>query len=200
MDATLCILAGGEARRMGVAKADLLVRRQPILAYLLERFRWRGPTMLVTAPLRRSPAGCELFDHEVVDPVDGQGPLRGVLTALENLATSTAVIVTVDMPCIEARQLDWMVDQPGRTPLGLMLRRQSHVEPFPSVFRAAALEVIRQRFESGERSVAALATLSGFVPIDAPADWNDSVWTNLNTPDDFAQFIGADSTAPNRPT
>ncbi|MBC8107405.1 MAG: molybdenum cofactor guanylyltransferase [Anaerolineae bacterium] len=200
MDATLCILAGGEARRMGVAKADLLVRGQPILAYLLNRLQWRGSTMLITAPSRRSPAGCERFDREVVDPVDGQGPLRGVLTALENLATSLAVIATVDMPRIEARHLNWLIEQLDRASLGVMLRRESHVEPFPSVYRAAASDVVRQRFTSGERSVAALAKFPEFVSIDAPVDWNDSVWTNLNTPDDFARFIGADSTAPNPPT
>ena len=40
MDATLCILAGGESRRMGRPKAELLVRGRPILTYLLERIDW----------------------------------------------------------------------------------------------------------------------------------------------------------------
>lgn len=200
MDATLCILAGGEARRMGVAKADLVVHRRPILAYLLDRFQWRGPTMLITAPSRRSPAGCELFDREVVDPVDGQGPLRGVLTALENLTTPLAVVTTVDMPCIETVHLNRMIEMLDRHALGLMIRRDTHVEPFPSLYRADALKVIQQHFAAGERSVGSLANFSKMITIDVPTDWRDSVWTNLNTPNDFARFIGAESAAPNLPT
>src|SRR5688572_12817975 len=100
MDATLCILAGGESRRMGRPKAELLVRGRPILAHVLQQLEWKGPTMLVTSPAHRSPSGCELFDREVVDPVAGQGPLRGVLTALQHVTTSIAIISTVDMPCI----------------------------------------------------------------------------------------------------
>jgi len=200
MDATLCILAGGEARRMGRPKADLLVRGLPILRYLLRRFQWRGPTMLVTAPSRRSPAGCELFDREVVDPIDGQGPLRGVLTALEHLATPLAIITTIDMPCVASPHLNWLIEQLNPNGLGLMLRNDSHVEPFPSIFRVGALGFIRERYQSGERSVAALAHLPEFVAIDAPAEWGSSLWTNLNTPDDFVRFIDANPNAPNLPS
>jgi molybdenum cofactor guanylyltransferase len=200
MDATLCILAGGEARRMGQPKAELVVRGQPILAHLLERFQWRGPTMLVTAPSRRSPAGAELFDREVVDPVDGEGPLRGVWTALENLATPLAIITTIDMPCLRPAHLHWLMQQLDPASLGLMLRRGSRIEPFPSIYRDSARAVVRQRYECSERSVRALAKVGGFRAVDAPLDWDNSVWTNLNTPEDFARFIAVESTAPNSPT
>jgi len=193
MDATLCILAGGESRRMGQSKAELVVHGKPILAFLLERFRWTGPTMLVTAPSRRSPPGAELFDREVVDPVDGAGPLRGVLTGLENITTPIAMLTTVDMPNIGSQQLLWLCEQIRRDPStrGLMCRRDGHVEPFPSVFRSSALEIVRAQFDAGERSVAALAQLPEFRAIDAPADWDERTWTNLNTRDDFARFVAS---------
>ena len=44
--------------------------------------QWPGPTLLVTAPAVAHPPAADLFDREAVDPVDGLGPLRGVLTAL----------------------------------------------------------------------------------------------------------------------
>jgi molybdopterin-guanine dinucleotide biosynthesis protein A len=193
MDATLCILAGGESRRMGRPKAELVVRGRPILAYLLERMDWKGPTMLVTSPARRSPAGAERFDREVVDPIDGEGPLRGVLTALQHVTTSIAVATTVDMPCIGAAHLDWMIHNLSRETMCLMLRRGAQVEPFPSIFRAESLPIIQEHFDRGERSVVALTKLSRFTAIDAPPEWRESVWTNLNTPADFVRFIGTES-------
>ncbi|CAN5344750.1 hypothetical protein BH09PLA1_BH09PLA1_07610 [soil metagenome] len=177
---------------MGRPKAELHVGGRPILAHLLNQFNWPGPTVLVTAPSRRSPPGHELFDREVVDPADAQGPLRGVLTALENLSTSFAILVTVDMPCVDPTHLNFLLDRVRSDVgiVGLMLRRESRIEPFPSIYRAGALEIIRTQFANGERSVAALSDQSRFAVVDMPREWSDSVWTNLNTPDDFCRFIG----------
>ena len=82
-DVTLAVLAGGEGTRMGFAKGELNIDGRPILSHLLERFAWPGWTLLVTAPGREHPSGWEGFTREVSDPEAGQGPLRGVLTALE---------------------------------------------------------------------------------------------------------------------
>ena len=48
--------------------------------------------MLVTAPGIARPRGAERFDREVVDPVAGLGPLRGLMTALENASTDIVVV------------------------------------------------------------------------------------------------------------
>src|SRR5438105_10503881 len=116
---TLAILAGGDGSRMRKPKGLLDVRGQPILGYLLDRMRWPGPTMLVTAPGRQRPPGWERFGCEVVDPVAGQGPLRGVLTALESTRTETIVVATVDMPEIGLAQLEWLVGQLWAHPAAL---------------------------------------------------------------------------------
>jgi GntR family transcriptional regulator/MocR family aminotransferase len=43
------------------------------------------------------------------------------------------------------------------------------------------------------RWAAALSDLPNVTAIEAPADWDDSVWTNLNTREDFERFIGGSS-------
>src|SRR5690348_14005110 len=97
-ETTLAILAGGAGTRMGGPKSALVVRGKPILGYLLDQLRWPGPTMLVTAPGCEQPLGANRFDREVRDPVAGLGPLRGVLTALQNASTDIVVVSTVDAP------------------------------------------------------------------------------------------------------
>src|SRR3954469_12653277 len=104
-DVTLAILAGGEGSRMGRPKGLLRVHGRPVLEYLLERFDWPGPTLLVTAPGRERPPACELFSCEVQDPVAGLGPLRGILTALESARTPLVVVTSVDMPGVGREQL-----------------------------------------------------------------------------------------------
>src|SRR5439155_7528658 len=125
---TLAILAGGEGSRMGKPKAELLLGGKPILEFLLDRFAWGGPTMLVTAPRREHPPGWERFTLEAVDPVADLGPLRGVLTALNNATTKLVVMTTVDMPGVRQSQLVWLIEQIRERPNApaLMVRRGTH--------------------------------------------------------------------------
>lgn len=172
---------------------------RPILQFLLERFAWPGPTLLITAPGQEHPPAWELFGSEVADPVGGEGPLRGVLTALESVQTPTLVIATVDMPAVERAHLDHLMDNLTDSDglLGLFLRHPStsevRIEPFPSAFRVEALGAVRQLFAQGTRSVRALSGAEGFGLLDTPADWAGAVWTNLNSPRDLEEYGGGQS-------
>jgi molybdopterin-guanine dinucleotide biosynthesis protein A len=189
---TLAILAGGEGARMGMPKGELRVGDEPILAYLLRQLAWEGPTMLVTAPGRERPPGRELFDREVVDPVVGQGPLRGVLTALENAGTPIVAVTTVDMPNVGGGDLRWLVARLEDAPnaVGLMLRRGAETEPFPGAYWTAAASAVRAQLDANRLSVRGLTGQAGFGTLPAPRDWDErEVWTNLNRPDDLAAFL-----------
>jgi molybdopterin-guanine dinucleotide biosynthesis protein A len=190
---TLAILAGGQGSRMGGPKGEMRIDGRPILAYLLDCFFWPGPTLLVTAPGREHPPAWEKFDREVVDPVPDQGPIRGILTALENLQTPMLLVATVDMPGIQAAQVLWLRDEMRMSAdrLGLMLRRSADattIEPFPSIFRADAREIISQRIQAGELSVQKLIEEKGFETVAAPASWDSRTWANLNVPADLKNF------------
>jgi molybdopterin-guanine dinucleotide biosynthesis protein A len=188
-DVTLAILAGGESSRMGTPKSHLTLAGQPILQYLLHRFAWPGPTVLVTAPGREHPPGHDAFAREVVDPVAGQGPLRGILTALDASA-GPVVVATVDMPGLEAAHLHWLLDRLAERPAlaGIMLRRDGRVEPFPAAYRASAVDVVRSRLAAGRLSVHGLLEEPGFAAVDAPSDWPAEAWANLNRPEDVEAF------------
>ena len=187
---------------MGVPKARLAVRGEPMLAYLLDRWRWPGPTVLVTAPGLERPPGAEAFAREVSDPVADEGPLRGVLTALEHAETPTLLVVTCDMPCVTGAQLRWLLDALRARPgvKGAMCRHASdagtQVEPFPCALSRDALPRVRDEYLRGGRSPMALSRLEGFVTPDAPTDWPAATWTNLNRPTDLARFLADLSHAP----
>jgi molybdopterin-guanine dinucleotide biosynthesis protein A len=187
MGVTLAILAGGRGERMGKAKGLLQIGDQPILSHLLEKFAWQGPTLLVTSPGRERPPGAEKFDVEVVDPAEGMGPLRGVLTALENLKTEVVVVASVDMPLIEREQLLWLVERIRPEAWGMMIKVQE-VEPLPCILRRSCAAIVREHLDGGNRSMNSLTAIEGFSVLRAPGSWNDDVWTNLNEPADLAAF------------
>ncbi len=197
MTGSLAVLAGGEGSRMGRPKGELRVDGRPVLAYLLDRWRWEGPTLLVTAPGRERPPGCERFSREVVDPVAGEGPLRGVITALRAARTGIVLVTSCDMPRIEARQLAWLeaalVERPSASLI--MIAREPALEPVPFAVHTRALPRLEEHFATGARSLHSLAKFDSAVVIAAPSDWPAEVWTNLNTVADLAAFKAPSATA-----
>jgi molybdopterin-guanine dinucleotide biosynthesis protein A len=188
-DVTLAVLAGGTGSRMGRPKGELTVRGVPILPYLLEQFAWPGPTLLVTAPGRERPPGWERFNREAVDAVEGEGPLRGVLTAIDHAASSIVVVVTVDMPGIKMPQVYWLLRQLQVGTSGVMMTRANQrIEPFPLAVRRTAASMVADALQRGERSVWRLSLAAGFSLVDAPSEWPLSTWINLNSPADYQAF------------
>lgn len=200
---TLAILAGGQGARMGAPKAQLLIGGEPILTVLLRRLNWPGPTLLVTAPFspcapgRAHPPGHGEFSREVHDPVAGEGPLRGLATALAASSTETLVCIPVDMPLLgpdqirhaasillahpDALAVMWMRSTPAPDPINV-------VEPFPLAVRRALAPTVDRHLAAAHRSLRGLAADPAVRTLVAPSDWPPEVWTNLNTPDDLRRF------------
>jgi molybdopterin-guanine dinucleotide biosynthesis protein A len=194
---TLAVLAGGAGTRMGGPKVWLEVKGRPILEHLLDRFAWPGPTLLVTTPGLERPPGRERFTAEATDAESGEGPLRGVLTALHASRESPYVVVTtVDMPRVGRPQFEWLLDFLAQYPLAygaLPIRRaggRERVEPFPCVVSGTATVAVAAHLAHGNRAVHSLLPRV-FMPAPVPADWPDDVWTNLNHPIEFQRFVAS---------
>jgi molybdopterin-guanine dinucleotide biosynthesis protein A len=181
---TLAVIAGGVGRRMGGPKVLLRVGDQSILAWLMSRVNWRGPKLLVTAPAVREAPGSDLFDAHAVDPADGEGPLRGLLTAMEHATTELTVAIPVDMPNLDRDKLLWLIQQLRPELDGIMCRNSTgEIEPFPCVLRRSALAVIAERLKTGRRSLHGLCEERRFEAIEA--GWSSETWVNLNEPNDL---------------
>jgi molybdopterin-guanine dinucleotide biosynthesis protein A len=181
---------------MGRAKGLLSLDGQPIVERLLDRLAWAGATILVTAPGRERPPGWQRFDLEVVDPVDGQGPLRGLLTAIEAAQTSEIVAVAIDMPGLTSAPLLWMVERLLHTPRAAvvmverMTSRGLQIEPLPMALRTDdALPLIKRKLSVGQLALSGLAEEPRFVVERCPPDWPDQFWTNLNHPNDVSAYL-----------
>ncbi len=180
---------------MGGPKGDLALDGHPILKRLLDRLAWPGPTLLVTAPGREHPPGWQRFTNELADPVAGEGPLRGILTALEHASTNMVVVLAVDMPNVTAAPLAWLVARLRDNPAAaaVMVQRpegaSSQIEPLPAAFRAVAAEgIVRARLRDQKLALHRLTEEDQVLVVPAPPDWPADFWANLNTPSDLAAY------------
>ncbi len=193
-DVTLAVIAGGMGTRMGKPKAWLQVGGQSILGWMLDRLQWPGPTLLVTAPSVPTPPDKKLFALHVKDSIDGQGPMRGVLTALQSSRTPLVATIAVDMPLVAKAQLEWLANQLLSSPASLAVMSeitddgQQQIEPFPAAYRIEAATFLSSQLDSGQRSMQKLCRDPRFAALPAPADWPTEVWTNLNNPAEFEKF------------
>lgn len=188
-ETTLTILAGGESTRMGTSKATLDVNGIPVLEHLLDRLKWPGPTLLALTQGQQLPGGADRFDQRVRDQVAGQGPLQGVLAALDAATTPVIVIMAIDMLVLRREDLAWYVSRLHASPttMGIMVRRNQGIEPLPCALRIESRQLVCSAIASGRRSLAGLSDDPRMMTIEA-GNLPPRIWANANTPDDWQQL------------
>ncbi len=100
---TLAVLAGGRARRMGGEDKGLIpLAGRPMVQHVIDRIRQPGMPALLVANRNHdqyAALGLPLYS----DSLDGfQGPLAGVLTALEQIDTPYLLVCPCDTPRLPA--------------------------------------------------------------------------------------------------
>lgn len=184
---TGAVLAGGASRRMGRDKALVEVGGRPlaaIAACALADAGAEGPILGIGGD---GAALARLGLVAVVDDHPGEGPLGGVLTALDRAPHEVVVVLACDVPATDAGAVRRVVAALVAAPAADVAvpelggeggRRQ----PMHAAWRRCALPAVRRAFDQGERTVhrvldhLAVATVAG-IPDLAMAD--------VDTPDDL---------------
>lgn len=102
LSVTGVVLAGGQSRRMGQNKADLLFRGQPLVSQM-QQLLWDAGVDDCTV------SGPRPADGWLADRQPGLGPLAGIDTALNTLACDAVLLVPVDMPLLTPRLLQTLL-------------------------------------------------------------------------------------------
>jgi molybdenum cofactor guanylyltransferase len=121
----------------------------------------------------------------VADLAPGEGPLGGVVTALERFADTAdhVIIVSCDMPFLTAADLDPLVARAVVAGVDVVVGRSSRREPLCAVWATGAAGRVRAAFERGTRSI------HGVLDDLDTEDVRLSMQAvrNINTPDDLDQ-------------
>ena len=151
------VLAGGRSRRMGRNKALIDIDGQPMAARVVDVLRALGadPVLVVGGdPDELASIGAPV----VSDEMPGEGPVGGVLTALDHLAAldlvDAALILPCDLPDISAIALDPLVEAAaGDAHSRVWVAATDRMEPMCALWSLAARGTLRERFAAGERAL-----------------------------------------------
>jgi molybdopterin-guanine dinucleotide biosynthesis protein A len=178
---TGAILAGGSSNRMGRDKASLVLEG--------ESFLERTHTMLSAVLAEVTVHGGIAVPPDGVlipDEVPGEGPVGGLLTAMQ-LAHGRPVFVTsVDTPMLTAEAVRMIVEPPVPSGGVRVASVDGRIHPLIAVYGPDVLMIVRQRFDEGKRSMmGVIDDADSVVEVEIDPD----VVFNVNTEADYQQLI-----------
>lgn len=150
------VLAGGRSSRMGTPKSSLDWHGSPLLRRVcgLVARGVDGPVVVVRAPgqdLPELPTSVEVLD----DPVEGDGPLRGLATGLQALQgrAERAFLCSTDLPLLHPGLPQRLAREPSDVVLPVVGGRDQPLAALYAVHLAAVAEAL---LEQGVRRPIAL--------------------------------------------
>jgi molybdenum cofactor guanylyltransferase len=198
LDLRAYVLAGGASSRFGRDKALVRFGTTPLLLEIVELAKSCTPKIAVVAGAKRY-AGLEGHLEIIEDRWPGEGPLGGIITALQHTtATDSAaewnLILSCDMPFLTAEWLEFLVARARASApeTQVILPHSAHgPEPLCACYRTRAAELLKNVFDLGIRKVTQALKQ---VPTEV---LDESVWKrfdsagrlfwNMNTPADFEE-------------
>jgi len=185
MDATLLVLAGGEARRMGRSKAWLEVGESTLLKWVVDRLAPEFSDVLVSFA---EPEQIEQhIPYRVVfDRRAGRGPLGGIEAGLQAARTEVSFAVACDMPYVSADLVRMAVAAARRCDAAVP-RVSDRPEPVCAAYAKSALKTITGALDSGHLKAADVLEMLDVTWLDG---LDPDQFESLNTPEDYQRFRG----------
>jgi molybdopterin-guanine dinucleotide biosynthesis protein A len=172
------VLTGGRSRRMGRDKAFIEVAGEPMVVRVVRTLRSAGATEVVAVGGDEDRLLAARVDHFRADLYPGEGPLGGVLVALEQASTPLVVVVACDMPDLTAEAVQTTVVALGADPS----LAAAVADPLCAAWRPArAVPVLRRAFGAGERAMTAAIALLPHITVTVDA----AALRNVNRPGDL---------------
>jgi len=190
------ILIGGQSRRMGRDKSQLVIDGRTFVELISNQMSAVASSISTVG--RISPhAGI----RHVSDVYEGWGALGGVHAALSSCSAEWALVVACDFPFVTAdlflRMASLTVDYDALAPI----QQDSVPQPLCTLYRVQpCLDQAEQLIKSGERKPVALlqSVRTRWISFAELGDLKGAAhfFDNINTPEDYAQIVkkGIDST------
>jgi molybdopterin-guanine dinucleotide biosynthesis protein A len=188
------VLAGGGSTRFGRDKAMAELDGVPMLVRMIYLLQSASAIVKLVVPSGKYSS----YDMEMVaDQWPGEGPLGGIITALEDAARSAEksewnLIVSCDMPFLTASWLKFLRRRAAESGAQVLLpHSKSGPEPLCACYRTDGAVKLRAAFESGVRKVTEGLKHVTTEVLDE-ADWKrfdnaGRLFWNMNTAADYEE-------------
>jgi molybdopterin-guanine dinucleotide biosynthesis protein A len=189
------VQAGGGSTRFGTDKAlvelagkTMLQRTGELLAAVC------GKVSIIAPPHKYE----DLPWPVLIDRWPGEGPLGGILTALQHVNEedrsyeSRSLIVSCDMPFLTQEFLSTLWEHASRSPAQVVVpQSRNGLEPLCAVWRSDAVPAVQRVFDRGVRKVTDAMKHLSMEVLDESSwkrfDTHNRLFWNMNTPEDYEE-------------
>jgi molybdenum cofactor guanylyltransferase len=162
------MLAGGASSRMGTDKSliDVDLDGKPMAARIIVAAILAGAAEVLAVGGNRAELEAQGWRY-VPDAWPGEGPLGGLITALDAASSDTVVVLACDHPDVDPDELLSMVDAlhaDDSVQAGIPVL-EGHPYVTHSVWRKATAAPLRMAFDTGERAPSAVLRRLKWAPL-----------------------------------
>jgi molybdopterin-guanine dinucleotide biosynthesis protein A len=198
LDVRAYVLAGGASSRFGRDKALVRFGTSPLLLQIVQLARTCTTEVAVVAGAQKY-AALDGKLQIIEDRWPGEGPLGGIITALQHAAATARpvewnLILSCDMPFLTAEWVEFLVAhaRQSKKEIQVLLPHSAHgPEPLCACYRTSAAAPLKNVFDRGVRKVTqALKEVRTEVLDESVWKRFDSagrLFWNMNTPADFEE-------------
>ena len=147
-DCTALILAGGDSRRMGQDKANMLLDGRSLLEHVTATMRESFPKVMVS--VRQLRAGVAM--RQVCDEQADAGPLAGLIAGLARAEMPWVFAVACDMPFISVPVVERLANYRGKHQ-AVVPMVGGHPQPLAAFYATNSLDVMRASLATGDKSL-----------------------------------------------
>ncbi len=184
------ILAGGESRRMGTDKSQLVLDGESFVERIATKFATTTQNVVVVG----KPSTASTTLPHLPDVYPKWGALGGVHTALASCAAPWCLIVACDFPFVTAELFQRLASLRGNFEAVAPVQSDGIPQPLCGLYQTPpCLERAEQLIKSGERKPLALlqSVKTRWVPFaelqDLPGA--ERFFDNINTPEDYDRIV-----------
>jgi molybdopterin-guanine dinucleotide biosynthesis protein A len=187
-DCTALILAGGDSRRMGRDKANVLLDQKTLLQHVISSMKQIFPEVIVS--VRNVRDGLDL--SQICDEQSGAGPLAGIVAGLAQIATPWAFVVACDMPYVKPDVVELLGAFRG-SHQAVVPVIGGYPQPLAAFYAGSCVDVMRACLSRDDKSLRGALKQLDVCYVDeaelSMADPSLRSFVDLDTPQDLAAAL-----------
>jgi molybdenum cofactor guanylyltransferase len=191
------ILAGGSSSRMGKNKALLSLPGNQAVTFVECLVSLLEECCSETLIVARGQADAREYVFPgvgvAIDETPGIGPLMGLYSGLSAIHTTHALVVAVDLPCVQPALLSFLLSQP--LPADTLLVPLVHEIPqvLLTIYPRSILPVVKEQLRQGRRDLRCLLEVAHVQFIEEAQllqiDPQLRSFINVNTPEELRELF-----------
>ena len=185
------LLVGGESRRMGFPKSEIIGPDGRTVRQHLEDLLQSCCDVVICAGMPGSTPGDKDCPNPFIpDLRPGEGPLAGIEAVLRSNRAVQYLVLACDQFLVQQDDLQSLLTASasieGNRPIGYKNVVADYAHPFPSLWPASLSDKVTKFLDSGERSVMKFLRSVEAKFIDPKRETEDRL-VNCNTPEDLPE-------------